>query len=151
MRANARLSCPGVKLHGAGFIVTPERADELGLGTSPELGQHIREYRNGRDLTQRLRGVMVIDLFGLESSDVRRRFPAVYQHLRETVYHEREAKRGRTKDADKYADDWWLFGKVRGQLRESLRELPRYIATVETTKHRTFQFLDRSILPDTCW
>jgi hypothetical protein len=30
----------------------------------------------------------------------------------------------------------------------SLAGLPRYIATVETAKHRTFQFLDASILPD---
>lgn len=29
-----------------------------------------------------------------------------------------------------------------------MASLPRYIATVETAKHRTFQFLDASILPD---
>ena len=29
-----------------------------------------------------------------------------------------------------------------------LQRLPRYIATVETAKHRTFQFLDASIAPD---
>ena len=29
-----------------------------------------------------------------------------------------------------------------------LTRLPRYIATIETTKHRIFQFLDASILPD---
>jgi hypothetical protein len=33
-------------------------------------------------------------------------------------------------------------------LRKQLAGLPRYIATVETAKHRTFQFLDASILPD---
>jgi len=146
--ANAELSCPGVKLHGSGFIVTPERAQKLGLGETPGLEDHIREYRNGSDLTRSPRGVMVIDLFGLEAEEVRRRFPAVYQHVKEEVYPEREAKRGRTKDSNKYADDWWLFGKVRGHLRDSLSDLKRYIATVETTKHRTFQFLDRSILPD---
>ena len=32
--------------------------------------------------------------------------------------------------------------------RPALRGLPRYIATVETSKHRVFQFLDASILPD---
>jgi hypothetical protein len=33
-------------------------------------------------------------------------------------------------------------------LRTQLAGLPRYIATVETAKHRTFQFLDASIAPD---
>ena len=33
-------------------------------------------------------------------------------------------------------------------MRKQLTGLPRYIATVETAKYRTFQFLDASILPD---
>jgi hypothetical protein len=33
-------------------------------------------------------------------------------------------------------------------MRRMLSSLPRYIATVETTKHRVFQFLDADILPD---
>ena len=34
------------------------------------------------------------------------------------------------------------------ELRHQLADLPRYIATVETAKHRIFQFLDADILPD---
>ena len=33
-------------------------------------------------------------------------------------------------------------------MRFVLEGLPRYIATVETTKHRVFQFLNASVLPD---
>ncbi len=75
LEANEGLSCPGIKLHGSGFIVTKEKARELGLGTVPGLERHIREYRNGRDLTGHSRGVMVIDLFGLYAEEVRERFP----------------------------------------------------------------------------
>jgi hypothetical protein len=53
-----------------------------------------------------------------------------------------------TKDAKDYARKWWLFGKPREELRPALSGLPRYIATVETAKHRVFQFLDGDILPD---
>lgn len=35
LRANDRMASPGVKLHGAGFIVTPDQAKLLGLGTRP--------------------------------------------------------------------------------------------------------------------
>jgi hypothetical protein len=47
-----------------------------------------------------------------------------------------------------YRDNWWIFGEPRRDLRPALAGLPRYIATVETAKHRLFQFLDASILPD---
>ena len=56
----------------------------LGLGKRPGLENHIRPYRNGRDLTGKPRGVMVIDLFGLEADEVRQSFPEVYQHVAET-------------------------------------------------------------------
>ena len=61
-----------MKLHGDGFIVTPSQAEHLGLGKRPGLENHIRPYRNGRDLTGRPREVMVIDLFGLGADEVRK-------------------------------------------------------------------------------
>jgi hypothetical protein len=150
LKANEGVCSPGVKLHGDGFIVTPAEAAHLGLGSVPGLEKHIREYRNGRDLTARSRGKMVIDLFGLEADEVRERFPAVYQHLVVKVKSVREqvAAKSGTKDAASYAAQWWLFGKPRSELRPALTGQPRYIATVETMQHRVFQFLDQSIMPD---
>lgn len=150
LRANAGLCSPGVKLHGAGFIVTPAEAETLGLGRRPGLEAHIRPYRNGRDLTERPRGALAIDLFDLPAEAVRERFPEIYQHLMLTVQGEREAQfqRSPTKDAAAYRAGWWLFGKPRQALRPALAHLQRYIVTVETAKHRVFQFLDASILPD---
>ncbi|WP_342343847.1 DNA methyltransferase [Chthonobacter albigriseus] len=143
LRAGEGLSSPGVKLHGSGFIVTKAEAELLGLGRRPGLEDHIREYRNGRDLTARPRGVMVIDLFGLEADEVRKRFPEVYQRILATVKPERDHNNRET-----YRDRWWVFGEPRRDLRPALAGLTRYIATVETSKHRVFQFLDRAILPD---
>jgi hypothetical protein len=57
-------------------------------------------------------------------------------------------KKSPTKDAAAYLENWWVFGKPRSDLRPALAGLPRYIITVETSKHRTFQFLDAAILPD---
>ncbi|MGR3593057.1 MAG: class I SAM-dependent DNA methyltransferase [Limimaricola soesokkakensis] len=148
LQANEALSSPGMKLHGAGFIVSPQKARSLGLGTVRGLERHIRPYRNGRDLTASPRGVMVIDLFGLTSEEVRQRFPSVYQHVADTVKPERDAKAQNSTDSAAYARLWWMHGKPRQRLRPALEGLPRYIATVETTKHRTFQFLDATIIPD---
>ena len=148
LKANDKVCSPGVKLHGAGFILTPQQADALGLGQVEGLERYIRPYRNGRDLTARPRGVLVIDFFPLTEGEVRGRFPAVYQWVADRVRPPREGQRGKTKDATEYAERWWQFGKPRTELRKALATLPRYIATVETSKHRFFQFLDATIRPD---
>lgn len=137
------LSSPGVKLHGSGFIVTPDDAAKIGLGTMPNLENHIRAYRNGRDLAQSPRGVMVIDLFGLTVDQVREQYPAVYQTVLEKVKPERDQN-----NRANYRDNWWVFGEARRDWRAMSAGLTRYIATVETTKHRVFQLLDSAILPD---
>jgi hypothetical protein len=156
LRSNEGLCCPGVKLHGDGFIVTRQEAEHLGLGRRPDLEMYIREYRNGRDITGHPRGVMVIDLFGLEADDVKRRYPEVYQHVKAEVKEKIVTNEDGEKDfvgrdwnnRETYRKLWWIFGEPRRELRPALEGLKRYIATTETAKHRFFQFLSRDILPD---
>jgi hypothetical protein len=155
MKSNGGLCYRGVQLIGSGFIVTPVEARHLGLGTRDGLERHIRLYRNGRDLTGTPRDVMAIDLFGLEANEVRDRFPEVYQHVKLEVKEKiviedgEEKKIGRDwNNRDSYKKYWWIFGEPRKDLRPALEGLSRYIATVETAKHRIFQFLDAEILPD---
>ena len=62
-----------MKLHGSGFIVTPDEAKVLGLGKIKGLEKIIRPYRNGKDLTDAPRDVMVIDLFELTLDEVRQK------------------------------------------------------------------------------
>ena len=143
LRAGQGLCSPGMKLHGAGFIVSSEAARHLGLGRRDGLEAHVRPYRNGRDLAARSRGALVIDLFGLAIDEVRQRFPEVYQHLLLTV-----APEHLLNNRAGYRDNWWTFGEPRRELRPALAGIDRYIATIETAKHRVFQFLDRAILPD---
>lgn len=147
LQSNVGISCPGLKLHGAGFIVTRDEAAQLGLGTVPGLELYVRPYRNGRDLTDTPRDVLVIDLYGLSAEEVRDRFPSVFQHVLAHVKPDRDAK-AHTKDGAAYARKWWLHGKTRQELRKSLEGLTRYIVTPETAKHRTFQFLESTIAPD---
>jgi hypothetical protein len=137
LRANEDISNRGFCLFGAGFIVTPEEASQL------ETDAPIKAYRNGRDLTDKPRGVKVIDLFGFTADDVRQRWPATYQRVLERVKPERD-----NNNREIRRKNWWLFGEPNPKLRRQLDGLPRYIATVETAKHRVFQFLDAEIAPD---
>ena len=143
LKANEGLSNRGVMLFGSGFIIPLEQAKVLGLGKIEGLQGHIRPYRNGRDLTDKPRGVYVIDLFGLKESEVLEHYPAVYQHVLQTVKPERDANRDKA-----IRQKWWLFGRNREDIRSAIQPTVRYIVTVETAKHRTFQFLSAEVLPD---
>ncbi len=137
LRANSSLSTTGIIPHGAGMVVTPEDAARF------EADAPIKLYRNGKDLTDRPRGVLVIDCHGLTAEQVRSRFPKLYQWLLDHVKPERDANR----DKD-LREKWWLHRRNNEDMRRSLHGLSRYIATTMTAKHRVFQFLDGSVLPD---
>ncbi|KAB2728007.1 class I SAM-dependent DNA methyltransferase [Brucella anthropi] len=141
--ASEGLSSRGMSLHGAGFILSPQKAEYLGLGRHQGLDKHIRVYRNGRDLMDRPRGVMAVDLFGLTAEQVRSRYPEIYQHILTNVKPERDSN-----NRASYRNNWWVFGEPRKELRPALSGICRYIVTVETAKHRVFQFLEADILPD---
>lgn len=137
------ISHDGVKLHGSGFIVTPSEAKHLGLGTRDGLEVYVHDYRNGRDLTQAPRGRMVIDLFGLTVDQVRQKYPEIYQHLLVSVKPERDKN-----NRESYRTNWWIFGEPRRELRPALEGLERFIVTVDTARHRVFQFLSANIVCD---
>ena len=129
------------------FAVTRADTQALGLGQRNGLDTFIRSYRNGKDLTgrnpQEVVGKYVIDLFGIDEKTVRQRFPEVYQHLLTSVKPERDKNR-----RDTYKLNWWIHGEPRREMRPALAGLSRYIGTVDTAKHRLFQFLPAEVLCD---
>jgi hypothetical protein len=143
LKANTGITSNGMMLAGSGFIVTQEQAKQLGLGSNPELDIRIRPYRNGKDLTARPRGVYLIDLYGLSESELISDYPTLYQHVYAYVKPERDLSRDKG-----FRERWFVFGRTREDLRNAVSGLSRYIATPETAKHRVFQFMDASIMPD---
>ncbi|MEN5363060.1 class I SAM-dependent DNA methyltransferase [Brevundimonas intermedia] len=142
-KANAVLAYRGMQLMGAGFQVTPEKANHLLAGSEPQAPSPVRDYRNGRDLADRSRGLQVIDFFGWDEGEARRRHPLLFQHLLETVKSDRDRN-----NRAAYRDNWWIFGEPRRDLRDALEGLSRFIVTIETAKHRWFRFMDAATLPD---
>lgn len=143
LQANERICSPGVKLHGAGFIVSPTTALSFGRSSEADVKKIIKPYRNGRDLTGASRNAFVIDLYGMTEKEVRLIYPAVYQHVLLRVKPERDEN-----NRISYRENWWVFGEPRSELRPALIGLKRYIVTPVTAKHRVFSFLDSSIIPD---
>ena len=115
----------------------------LGRGNVPGLDAHIRRYRNGKDLTDRARGLLALDFYGVTEEELRARFPAAYQWLLDRVKPQRDQDK-----RDSRRRNWWLFAESVPKFRAAVQGLPRYIGTTETAKHRLFSFLDADILPD---
>ena len=143
LKANSGVTSNGMMLAGSGFIVSEDKARQLGLGRNPKLDLRIRPYRNGKDMSSRPRGVFLIDLFGLTESEVITQFPEIYQHVFTNVKPERDLN-----NRKKLREIWWEFAETRKGLRNSLHGLKRYLITPETAKHRIFQFVDAEITPD---
>lgn len=131
------LTFRGVTLMGSGFWIEP--SDPL-ISSEPS---SMKPLRNGRDLTDRPRGVFAIDFFGLTQEQARATFPGAYQRVLEGVKPERDQSQ-----RPSYREKWWLFAEARPDMRNALKGLPRYIVTSMTAKHRCFQFLAGDILPD---
>ncbi len=141
--ANEELCNRGFCLFGSGFIVDKEEAAKLLKSSRISAKSIIHDYWNGRDLTSSPRNLKVIDAYGLSAEELALEHPAIYQHILTTVKPERDNNKRESRK--KF---WWIFGEPNKKLREQLACLPRYITTVETSKHRFFTFLDQSILPD---
>ena len=141
LASNGQLASRGFQLIGAGFILTSAEAQGL-LRADIRNARIVRPYRNGKDLTDRPRDVSLID-FGLMSEIEARAVPVLFDIVRDRV------KPGRDANARaSYARAWWRFGEPRRELRASLAALERFVVTVETAKHRFFEFLDAKIAPD---
>ena len=80
---------------------------------------------------------MVIDLYPLQESEVRTRFPNIYQWVLERVKPERDANREPSR-----RDRWWWFGRTHEEYRSFTAGLNRYLVTPETSSHRWFTFLN---------
>jgi hypothetical protein len=139
--SNEGLSAAGYKLHGAGFVVQSSEAARL-IGADPTLAAVLKPYRNGKDFTTRPRDAYVVD-FGLMTEEEARRFPLLYDIVRDRVKPERDANSRAV-----YATYWWRFGEARRDLRAASVGLARYIATPETAKHRLFEFFSGNMAPD---
>ncbi|WP_293602889.1 DNA methyltransferase, partial [Polaromonas sp. 17-63-33] len=141
LQACQSITFRGVTLMGAGFWV--EQGDPL-LTDEPAA---LKPVLNGRDLTEKPRNAHAIDFFSLNREEARTRFPRAYQRVLEAVKPQRDAN-ANTKDGAAYAERWWIFAKPRPEMRRALAGISRFIATPMTAKHRTFQLVSASVLPD---
>jgi hypothetical protein len=137
--ANDGLSSQGFILVGDGFVVDAEEASRLrSVGVDASI---MKRYLTGRDLTKRPREQYVID-FALRDLSEAKQHTIAFGLLQDRVKPMRQANARQS-----YRELWWRFGEPRSSFRPALDGLSRFIATVETSKHRFFLFLDQHTTP----
>ncbi len=141
LKSNDAISHQGFKIGGEGFMLTREESRVL-IGSDASALEIVRPITNGKDLSSRARGMYVID-FGLQSEDEARSNPRIFDWLRDRVYDDRQSNA-----RESYRRFWWRFLEPRRGLREAIRALPAFIATLEVSKHRFFVRLPAAVAPD---
>ena len=139
LQANTGLSFMGVIPVSLRFVLSASESALIAQLDSSVL----RRYLSGKDLTDHRPTRQIIDFFGLSEAEARQQHPALFQHVLEHVKPFRD-----TVARANHRLNWWIFGEARPGMRKALADLPRFIATTETSKHRWFTFLGSEILPD---
>ena len=130
---------------GGPFDIPGELAQEMINSPNPHnrsSAEVVRPWVNGRDITDRRRGMWIID-FGnmpLEQAALYEvPFEYVNTHVRPMRSNNRRAL---------YANNWWWHMEPRPGMKQMLQGLNRYIATPTTAKYRLFVWLNEEILAD---
>lgn len=126
------------------FYLEVEEAAGLLANNAVRYADVIRPYVNGDDITeepsQQARR-FVID-FAFRSLEKAERYPEAMRIVRERVKPEREKNRDRG-----FREFWWRFGRPRGEMRDALAPLSRYIAGNAQGKRFLFAWQDCTVCP----
>ena len=91
---------------------------------------------------QRTGETWVID-FGQKKTPNKPPLEAPFEHLKRTVYIERQHRRQK-----RQREYWWLHARPSPKYRRMLTSQRRYIATPAVSKHRVYTWLDNKALID---
>ena len=143
LRENLGLSFMG-DTKGGPFEISAELAAQMLASPNPDGRSNrdvVRPWVNGLDLTHRPRGLWIID-FGVGMPEAEAAlYEAPFEHVRRVVKPRRDTSRTTI-------TQWWQHERPRGDMREALAGLPRFIAAPRVSKHRLFAWLFGDTLAD---
>ena len=129
--ANAGRQFFGVVPGGAGFVLSPEGADELRARQDADYGAIVRPFLVGVDITTDPRHApsrFLIDFY-FESLEEAMQYPAALDRIRALVKPHRDKVRRRA-----YREKWWRLEEPIVGMRSALAPLTRYIACPAQSK-----------------
>ncbi len=129
---------------GMGFIVSADEAHELLDDLAADYSKIVRPYLMGDDVVNdpsQAPTRWIID-FGTRALEDAQAWPRALELVRERVRPERSRNRDRG-----FRERWWQFGRARGEMRNALAGLPRYVAANRVGKRLHFIWADPAWCP----
>jgi hypothetical protein len=143
LAANAGRCFQGPIPVGDGFVLEREEAEAL-LAADPALGVVIRPYVIGDDIASIpgcRPGRWIIDFNDLPLEEAQE-FGGAMKIVRDRVKPVRETNRD-----ERFRKYWWRFGRTRGELRDALDGLGRFVVGTATGKRILFAWQDAIVCP----
>jgi type II restriction/modification system DNA methylase subunit YeeA len=103
----------------------------------------VRPLWNGIDVIRRHQDRWAVDFGATMSEQHAALYEAPFEHVLNRVRPVREKNNRAARKAY-----WWRHGEARPGLRSASKNLTRWLVTPETTKHRVFRWLPRSVDPE---
>ncbi len=129
---------------GGSFDIPEEQAVAMLVEPNPHSRPNsdvIVPWANGLDITRRPRQMFIVDFGrGVSESDASR-YEAPFRHVVFIVKPQRDTSRTTV-------GLYWQHERARDQMRQALKELPRFLTTVAVSKHRVFAWMTAPTLPD---
>jgi hypothetical protein len=101
----------------------------------------VRPWANGISITQREEPMWIVDFREMPLADACL-YEKPFEHVQLHVKPERDKTRRERRRAL-----WWIHGEVNNSFRKAVQNLPRYLATCQTAKHRFFVWQITVVLP----
>ncbi len=143
LKENSGIAFMGVTPAGP-FTVSDAIAKAWGELPNPngQLNNEVlRSYYNGQDMVGNPRNVWIID-FGIGTPiEEATSYQAPFEYVMKYVKPARMKQRSTIKE-------WWLHERARPDMRQAIKNLPRYIATPRVSKHRIFVWIHGKSLVD---
>ena len=145
IKANAEIGFIGVSMHGP-FDIDEAKAIEFctagGNPTGYANSDVVRPILNAFEITKRAEPRWIIAF----DPDSTAQASALYEMP--FGYVEKHVRPVRAENKRKiYRERWWVHGEARPAMLQSLRPLPRFLATPRVSKHRVFVWISPEYLP----
>ena len=128
---------------GGPFDIPDALAQEM-LGSPNPDGRNnsdvVRPWVNGRDITDRSRGMWIVD-FGDMTSEEAALYEAPFEYVSQKVRPQRERSRSTV-------SKWWLHERPRPDMKKATQGTNRYIVTPRVSKHRLFAWIPPTTVAD---
>ena len=128
---------------GGPFDIPASLATEMIASPNPHNRSNaevIKPWVNGRDITDRPRGMWIIDFADMPAEQAAL-YEAPFEYVNQYVRPRREVSRSKI-------SKWWVHERSRPEMRNALGNIKRYIATPRVSKYRLFVWLPNCVVTD---